>query len=153
MASTGLAVSKEKKFESAESKWPSTKVNEWPWPLIFVQVHVHISWLHLPTLIKTIIVSEKKNPLFYLSPIQKHKGPHLTCRKIVQDHPRVIIWTHMVVLAYPMLHTNFQGYWPFSSREDDCFRVLPNMDMAAILVTWPIAFDQTFGPVSHGCST
>ena len=36
LASVGLAVSKEKKFENVESEWPWTKVSEWPWPLIFI---------------------------------------------------------------------------------------------------------------------
>ena len=42
LGSTGLVVFKEKKFENVEAKWPWTKVNEWPWPLIFIQVHVLI---------------------------------------------------------------------------------------------------------------
>ena len=42
LASIGLAVSTEKKFETVETEWSSTKVNEWPSPLIFIQVHVHI---------------------------------------------------------------------------------------------------------------
>ena len=29
----------EKKFENVEYEWPWTKVSEWPWPLIFMQVH------------------------------------------------------------------------------------------------------------------
>ena len=32
----GLVVSKEKQFENIESEWPWTKVNEWPWLLIFM---------------------------------------------------------------------------------------------------------------------
>ena len=54
-----------------------------------------------------------KNLLFYLFPIQKHKGPNLTCCKIGQGQPRVIIWTNLVVLEHPMLHTKFQGHLPF----------------------------------------
>ena len=42
LASFGLVVSKEKKFENIESEWPWTNVNEWPWPLIFIQVHIII---------------------------------------------------------------------------------------------------------------
>ena len=33
-----------------------------------------------------------------------------------------------------MLHTKFQGHWPFGSREEDFLRFLPYMGMAAILV-------------------
>ena len=36
LASIGIGVSKEKKFQNAESEWPWMKVNEWPWPLIFL---------------------------------------------------------------------------------------------------------------------
>ena len=39
------------------------------------------------------------------------------CRKIVQGQPRVIIWTNMVVLEHPMLHTKFQGHRCFFVQE------------------------------------
>ena len=51
-----------------------------------------------------------------------------------------------------MLHTNFQGHWPFGSRED-FLRFLPYMGMVAILVMWHRPFEQTFIPLSHGGST
>ena len=35
------------------------------------------------------------------------------CRKIGQGQPRVIIWTNLVVLEHPMLHTKFLGHRPF----------------------------------------
>ena len=55
------------------------------------------------------------------------------CRKIGQ--PRVIIWTNLVELEYPMLHTNFQGHQPFVSRKEYFFLIfLPYVGMAAILV-------------------
>ena len=69
------------------------------------------------------------------------------CSKIGQGQARVIIWTNLVVLKHPMLHTKFQGHQPFGSGED-FFKVLPYMGMVAILVMWP-------GPVispSHGSS-
>ena len=42
MASIGLAVSEEKKFEKVESEWPWTKVNEWSWPWVVINCHVLI---------------------------------------------------------------------------------------------------------------
>ena len=33
------------------------------------------------------------------------------CHKIGQGQPRVIIWTKLVVLKHPMLHTKFQGWF------------------------------------------
>ena len=43
LASIGLAISREKKFENVESEWPCMiKVNEWLWPLIFIKTHVLI---------------------------------------------------------------------------------------------------------------
>ena len=51
-----------------------------------------------------------------------------------------------------MLHTKFQGYWPFGSREEDFLRFLPYMGMAAILVMWPGTFEQTFVPPSNRSS-
>ena len=32
------SASKEKKLGNVESEWPWTKVNEWPWPLIFINL-------------------------------------------------------------------------------------------------------------------
>ena len=69
--------------------------------------------------------------------------------KIGQGQPRVIIWTNLVLLKYPMLHLNFQGHRPFGYREE-FFIFLPYMGMAAILVMWPRPFEQTFVPPSHG---
>ena len=74
-------------------------------------------------------------------------------RKIGHGQPRVIIWTNLVILMHPMLHTNFEGHRPFGSGEEDCLRFLPYMGMAAILVVWPRRFEQTFVPPSHGGST
>ena len=50
------------------------------------------------------------------------------------------------------MHTNIQGHWPFGSREEDFFRFLPYMAMAATLVMWPGPLEQTFVPPSHKSS-
>ena len=68
------------------------------------------------------------------------------CRKIGQGQPRVIVWTNLVVLEHPMLHTKFQGHRPFDSGEADVLRFLPYMGMAAILVMWHGPFEQIFVP-------
>ena len=46
----------------------------------------------------------------------------------------VIIWTEMVVLEHPMLHTKFQGHRPFGFEEEYFLRFLSYMGMVAILV-------------------
>ena len=51
-----------------------------------------------------------------------------------------------------MLHSKFQGHWPFGSGEEDFFRFLPYMDMASILVMWPGLFEHTSVPPSHSNS-
>ena len=83
-----------------------------------------------------------KNPLFYLFPIQKHKGHNLTCCKIGQGQRRVIIWTNLVVLEHPMLYTNFQGHRPFGSGEEDFFKVftISGHDGHLGHVTWKVLF-------------
>ena len=60
------------------------------------------------------------------------------CRKIGQGQPRVIIWTHLVALEYPMLHIKFQGYRPFDSGDD--FKVFTIYGHGGHLghVTWTI---------------
>ena len=75
------------------------------------------------------------------------------CHKIDQGPPRVIICVNLVVLMHPMLHTKFHGNRPFGSGEEDFFRFLTYMGMAAILVKWPGPFEQTFVPPSKGGST
>ena len=81
---------------------------------------------------------------FTLFPIKSIRDQIWPCRKIGQGQLRVIIWTNLGVLEYPMLHTNFQGHWPFGSREEDFLKFLPYMGMAAILVMWHRPFEQTF---------
>ena len=51
-----------------------------------------------------------------------------------------------------MMHTKIQGHRPFGSGEEDFFRFLPYMGMAAILVMWPGPFEQTFVLPSHRSS-
>ena len=51
-----------------------------------------------------------------------------------QGQPRVIICIILVVLPYTMLYTKFQGHWSIGSGEEDFFRFLPYMGMAAMLV-------------------
>ena len=46
-----------------------------------------------------------------------------------------------------MLHTKFRGNRPAGSGEEDFFKVLPYMGMAAILVMSPGPFIQTFVPL------
>ena len=67
-----------------------------------------------------------------------------------QGQPREIIWTILVVLTYTMLHTKFQGHRSIVSGEEDFFRFLPYMGMAAILVTWPEPFEPHFVPPIPG---
>ena len=63
-------------------------------------------------------------PLFLpFSHAKSIRGQIWPCRKIGQGQPRVIIWTNLVVLEYPMLHTNFQGHQLFGSREEDFLKV------------------------------
>ena len=43
----------------------------------------------------------------------------LTCRKISQGHPRVMIYINYDGPASPMLHTKFRGNRPTGSGEED----------------------------------
>ena len=97
------------------------------------------------------MVSEKFHGVtfFPYKSIKDQIGP--PC-KIGQGQPRVIIWTNLVVLEHPVVHTKFQGHRPFGAEDKDFLRFLPYMGMAAILVMWPGTFEQTFVPPSHGGS-
>ena len=108
LASMGLVVSKEKKFESIVSEWPCTKVNEWPWLLIVI----YQLWHHR-------LQQFQKNPFFFTFFQYKSIRDQIwPCRKIDQSQPRVIIWTNLVVLEHPMLLYKFQDYQPFGSRKE-----------------------------------
>ena len=48
-----------------------------------------------------------------------------------------------------MLHTKPQRHWLFDSGEEDFWRFLPYMGVAAILFMWPRPRQQTFVPPSH----
>ena len=48
---------------------------------------------------------------FYFSSYKSLSYQIWPCHKIDQSQPKVIIFTILVVLMYPMLHTKFQGHW------------------------------------------
>ena len=89
---------------------------------------------------------------FIFFPYKSIRDQIWPCRKISQGQPRIIIWTNLVVLEHPILHTKFRGHRPFGSGEDDFLSFLPYMGMAAILVMWPGPFEQNFVPPFHGHS-
>ena len=115
LASIGLAVSQEKKFENFESEWSWSKVNECPWPLrivysfcVFDIIDYNSFWnIHCFT-------------FFPYKSIREQIWP---CCIIGQGQTRVIIWINLVVLVHLMLHTKFEGHQPFGFREEDFFKV------------------------------
>ena len=56
------------------------------------------------------------------------------------------MWTDLVGLEHPMLHTKIQGHQSFVFGEEDFKKFLPYMNVAAILLMWPGPFDQTAVP-------
>ena len=103
--------------ENVESEWPWTKVNEWPSPLIFN----HLVNCIYPTLTsQTTILSEKSIVLLFF-PYKSIRDQIWPCHKIGLGQPRVIIWTNLVVLEHPMLHTKFQSH--SGSGEEEFFKV------------------------------
>ena len=125
LASISLAVSKEKKYENV---WIWMTFDKGQWMTLTFHFHTG-SWNHLVKsnyqllISQTTIVSEKSIVLpFY--PYKSIRDQIWHCRKKGQCQPRVIIWTNLVVLKHPMLHTNFQGHRPFGS-EEDFLRLLP----------------------------
>ena len=119
MVSIGLVFSDEKKFEIVEMEWPWTKVNEWPWPLIFIKFHVLIKLTASTNFDIIDLDSFWKIHCFTFFPYKSIRDQIWPCRKLGQGQPRVIIWINLVVLKHPMLHTKFQGHWPFGSKEED----------------------------------
>ena len=111
-------VSNEKKFKNVEPEWPWIKVNEWPWPLIFIKLHVHIWLTGSSNFDITDYSSFWKIHCFAFFPYKSLWDQIWPCCKIGQGQPRVINGTNLLVLECPMLHTKFQGHQPFGSRED-----------------------------------
>ena len=129
-----------------------SKVKEWPWPLVLIKLHVVIK-MTVDTNFQPKIFNSFQDILCWsilpYKSIRKQIWPY---RKKGQGQHKVIIWTILVVLAYPMLHTTFQGHRPIGSGEEDFFRFLPYMGMAAMLVMWPGPFEQLFVPKVPGGS-
>ena len=88
---------------------------------------------------------------FTFFPYKSIKDQIWTCCKKGQGQPRVIIWTNLVVLEHPMLHTKFQDHLPFGFGENS-LRFLSYMSMVATLVMWPGPFEQNFFFLTHGGS-
>ena len=60
----------------------------------------------------------EKSIVLPFSPYKSIRDQIWPCRKICQGQPRVLIWTNLVVLEHPTLHTKCQGHRPFGSGED-----------------------------------
>ena len=78
-------------------------------------------YLHLPTLTSLSTIVSEISIVLTFSHI-KAWDQIWSCRKISQGQSRVIIWTNLVVLEHPMLHSKFQGHRPFGSEEEDFLR-------------------------------
>ena len=91
-----------------------------------------------------------RSPLFYLFPIQKHKGPNLTLPlnrsgSTQGNHLNKHGSTAAADATYQLSRSSafwFQRRW--------FLRFLPYMGIVAILVMWPGPFEQTFISPSHG---
>ena len=139
------------KFENVESEWSWTKINDWPWPLIFIKLHVLI-WLTASTYFDIMDYNSFwKSTVLPFTPYKSIWDQIWPCHKIGQGHSSVIIWTNLTVLEHPMLHTKFQGNRHFGSREG-FLMFLSYMVMEAIFVMWPGPFEQTLVPPSHRSS-
>ena len=111
-----------------------------------------LNQLHLPTLLSqttcTIVCLKIHCFTCTFFPYKSIREQIWTCRKIGHGQPRVIIWTNLVVIEHPMLHTNFQGHQSFGLGEEHFLWFLPYMGMAVILVEC----EQNFFPPTHGVS-
>ena len=112
LASVGLLVIEKKKFKNIES---SSDLDQGQWiTLTFGTLKAlctHLVELAASTNIYIIDYNSfwKINCFNFFS--YKSIGDQIwPYSKIGQGQPRIIIWTNLVVLEYPMLHTNFQGH-------------------------------------------
>ena len=146
LASIGLAVSKEKKFENVEFEWPWTNVNEWPWPLNFIEVRVLIELSASTNFDITDYNSFWRINCFTFFPYKSIRGQIWPCRKLCEGQPKVIIWTNLVVREHPMLYTKFQRHRQFASKEED-FNVFYHIWAYRSTVTWDI-WTNVCSPIS-----
>ena len=127
------------------------KVNEWPWPLIFIQVHVPIK-LTASTNFDIIDYNSFWNiHYFTFFPYKSIRNQIWSCRKTGQGQFRVIIWANLVALEHPMLHTKFQGHWLIGCREED-FKVFTIYGHGGHLGHMNRNIWATFVPPSHRSS-
>ena len=87
-----------------------TKVNERPWPLILIKAHVLslvdcIYQLFYPWLQQFL-----KIHCFNFFLYKSIQDQIWSCCKIGQDQSWGIIWTNLVALEYPMLHTKLSAF-------------------------------------------
>ena len=116
--------SKEKMFENVESEWPCTKVSKWPWPLIFIEIHVLIYLNASPNFDIIDYNSFWKIHCFTFIPFKSIRDQTWPSPKIGQGQPRVIVWILFVVFEHPMSHNKFQGHRLFGSGEEDFLKVI-----------------------------
>ena len=118
---------------------PWTKVNQWPWPPVLIFIYV---------LTKSTICT-----IFPYKSIKEQSWP---CCEVGQGQPRIIIWTTYQSPSPWCYIPCLKVISLLVSEKRICFNgLLPYMGMAAILVTWPGPFEQTFilTTVTHKSAT
>ena len=118
--------------------------------------------LHL--LIKTTFITNFQAKIFKtFHEILFYHFSILQCRKIGQGQPKVVVWTILVVLTYPMLHTEFQGnrlidsgvenfkdfyhifaWWPYWSCDLDGLTIAPGGPTWNLITIGPVTFGEMF---------
>ena len=84
--------------------------------LIFITLHAFIRWTVSTNFDIIIYNNFWKIHCFIFSHTKALRDQIWRSRKIGHGQPRIIIWINLVVLEYPMLHTNSQGHRSFGSR-------------------------------------
>ena len=130
-----------------------TKVNEWPWPLVLIKLHVLIQLTASTTFYIIDYNYFWKIHCFNFFPYKSIGNQIWHCRKIGQDQPRGIIWNKLGstrVLDAAFQVSSSSAFW---FREEDFGSFLAYMGMAAILVMWHKPFILAFILPSHEGST
>ena len=85
--------------------------------LLYWQIFMYsLRWLYIPIFRPKSSKLSMKSHVLAFSDIWP-------CGTKGQGQPRVIIWTILIVLEYPMLHTKFQGHRPIGSGRRRFFQV------------------------------
>ena len=128
------------------SEWRWTKVSEWPWSLVPMQLHI-LTWLHIPSLSSQATIVFRKINNFYFLPYKSISDQNWPRCEIGQGQLRVIVKQIMMGLRPQYYIPSFKAIDSRVPQKKTFEGILTYMVMAAILVVWPGLWTNLCSPI------